>query len=250
MIFYRSRQAGVTLIEVVLVLIIAIAITLMGLRIYSGFDQDNMVRKAQFNVDQLFQAAGLYYQANCRGILNPNNSPAAVIPLTISTNLQAPGFLPNWSPQVNTVVDTTTFSVQLEQYSGPRMPSGGMYYNNWVTTPPFETSFTTNVGYVNFWVVHVAVKLQSGLNPSAYQARLFATCSANSPTTLCSTSPGAGSYMIWERLPAFASPSGSSNLIYTMPRVKAFTNLYNTDDMYGAYNPTWGASTNNYLCGG
>lgn len=245
MIFWR-KQSGVTLVELLLVFVISIAFMLAAFRIYYYFEQENMIKRAQYDADQLFQAATFYYQANCRSNLSPGTNPKA---LNITTDLITPGFLARWAPQSNIVITNSTYQVQLQYQSvGARMPSG-MIYKNWTPTP-ITIVFPNSVGNIYVWTIHVAVKLATGLNPAVYVARLNASCSATSPTTPCGPSVTPGNYIIWERLPSFANPAGNSNLWLSKPRVKSFVDLYYTDDMYQAYISSFGGSnTNNYLCG-
>lgn len=246
MFFFRKHE-GVSLLELLLVFVISIALLIVGIRLYRFFEQQNMIDKAQYNADQLFQAVTKYYQANCR-----NNLSIAINPkvLNIVTDLQNNGFLSEWNPPANTVVDISTFSVQLQYNNRPARIPAGMLYKTWTTTPPFTVTFSSSVGTVYIWTIHIAVKLQTGLNPAVYVARLNATCSANTPATACSTNPVPGPFIIWEKLPSFSSPHTKSNAWLSKARINSFNNLYYTDDMYQAYSSAFGGSTtNNYLCG-
>lgn len=262
-----KKYAGMTLIELMLVLGIAGVITVLGIQQYSQYNRDNEVREIQSAVDKLFQGLAMYYQANCRASTDP---PSAAT-LTISSLVTA-GYLSNWDPIYTSIVDASGgspnygYSIQFNAITPSpnttiRTPTS--IYNNWlgssggsltVSLPP---ATSTTVGSVYLWQSHVAVQLNSSIAPalySMYKARLGATCSAASATATCSSTPAEGKFMIWESLPSSASPSTLSPSSFFMSTVKAFTNLYYNDDMYGTANPTIQESSqaagNYYQCGG
>jgi type II secretory pathway pseudopilin PulG len=276
----RSKQTGVTLIEAVLVLLLVSAIIVLGIRQFQRYERDNQIREVQASVDQLFEALAMYYQTYCRqnpAVVFPQPPTPAPVTVRIASGVNAlvtTGYLSKWSPLVNAIVDTSYgekgFTAQFLGFTSTdgRMPSSTFY--NWtgnlsgtpstlsatqVAFPQSAMSVPQNVGVMYVWISHIAMKLTSTLDPKAYQGRTGASCYSTNPLTPCATATacgGAGSscYLIWESLPTKASRSSQSTLAPTMSRIKAFTNLYYTDDMYSASNPTWGASNNLYLCGG
>ncbi len=262
-----------------LVLMLAAVVLMLSIRQFNSYKRDNEVRQIQASVDQLFQGLAMYYQANCRnpsdslgnpvlsgsyGTLDPSHIPPPSSPYTLLTvavgnnSLVDSGYLSQWKPLSNSLVDASYgdngFSVQFNNVSAAtpsRTPDATFYA--WVggdstnANTATRVTFSSSVGTIYIWQSHIAMKLASTLDPAVYKGRLGATCSSSSATTPClSATPG--SFIIWESLPSTASRSSTSSLAPFMPTVKAFTNLYYTNDMYGAM--TGQASSNNYLCGG
>lgn len=268
MSFYKKQQ-GVTLIETVLGLVIIFALIALGIFQYQRYERDNEIREVLAQVDQLFQGLAQYYQANCRAYSTDNPNPNALpttgtLSVTLSINtgansLVSNGYIAKWSPILNKLVDVTAgekgYSAQLTgRSSANRLPRS--LFTNWVCTNPATpstcttvvTTFPTSIGTIYVWQSHIAMKLATDLDPTLYQKRLGATCTSTDAVTSCASAVP-GQYMVWESLPSSASPSTNSVLSSSMARLKAFTNMYYTDDMYAASNSTWGSSTNNYLCG-
>ena len=79
-----QRHQGVTLIEVMLVLVIGAVILLLSLDQYFVFRRDADVQQLKYNVDTLFQALSEYVQANCANT-NPNNPTISNSPLNPRT---------------------------------------------------------------------------------------------------------------------------------------------------------------------
>src|SRR5262245_26726988 len=106
-----KRYAGVTLLEVLLVLAITGMAFVMGLRLYYSFKTDADIMQVKSNVDAIFLAMAKYYRANCYGTtrvnaavipmivtitpgtLNPASSPTNPMPINIQTDLINAGYL-------------------------------------------------------------------------------------------------------------------------------------------------------------
>jgi len=274
-----GKQSGLTFIEIVLVLVIAASLVVLGLTQYNSMARDYDATKVTATVDILFQGLGNYYRANCRvqrdslgnavagtGALDPINNPGSPKVLPINSFLLANAFISQWPPQNNNLVDQSAgekgYIVQLNKLPPATNRAPTAIYNSWTTSSSLSTPYTITLNQpvglqplatMTIWTVQVAVKLATGLNPATYKALLRADCISSASgggVASCSSSPPAGSYLVWERLPSNASSQATSKLMPTMFRLKEFNNLYTNDDMYGATNPTWGASNNNYLCGG
>jgi type II secretory pathway pseudopilin PulG len=274
-----SKQSGITFIELVMVLFIASSILLLGITQFQSMSQDQDRSRITATVDILFQGLANYYRANCRvqrdassnpvagtGVLDPVNSPTSPKVLAINSFLRANTFISQWPPQNNNLVDTTAgeygFIVQLNKLTPSTTRGPTAIYNNWTPgaspSAPYSISLNQPAGIqtlatATVWTVQVAVKLASGLDPATYKTLLRADCLSSvsgGAVTPCSSLPGGGDYLVWERLPSNATTQATSKVAPSMFRLKEFTNLYNNDDMYGATNKTWGASSNNYLCGG
>lgn len=129
----RRKQAGVSLIELMLVLAIMVSIMVLGIRFYSQYRLQASKTVLAAKVDQLFQAMKFYYQANCRQALDNNavaQSPGTLDPtvignnltlaLNITNNLVTPGFISDWQP-LNVLVDNSAepdqgYYVQFNRY--------------------------------------------------------------------------------------------------------------------------------------
>lgn len=222
--------------------------------------------------------------ATDKATLDPVNVASTSVPFPVmnqTLNLLTAGkyliSTQTWPPSPNTFIDgsgTTDdhgFVVQFNPVTPSRSPAG--IYQNWETVngstgtgvamqsnPSYRTPSLTSVGTIYIWRIQVSVKLAPGLVPDAttFKLRFSADClssqhggyvdpcSANNP----------GEYLVWERLPSFASPKTATNYWTTMPGVKEFNQLYTNDDLYGAENSTFRTTSgvtganNNYLCGG
>jgi type II secretory pathway pseudopilin PulG len=250
-----KQQVGVTLIEVVLVLVLGASILMMGIRQYQSFKRDTDVQQLKYNVDMLFQALANFYYANCGfgipkagdtptpGRLSPTYSPAPTTPYTSisAMYLATNGFL-NTTLPLNPLVDNSGeqyngYTVQFNQYHSDRMiPTRG--------SPP---SSLVKMGTVYIWKAQVAVKLKQAAQAEQYKSLLGADCSASDPHALCS-SASSGDYLIWERMPSFATPSSESNYGLTNQTNKQFNQMYTT---YPILNLTNGTRSNDqfFLCG-
>lgn len=98
------RERGMTLIEIMLVLVMAGLIIIMGIRQYFSFREDANVTLVKSNTDALFAAMGLYFQRNCagsNGTLSPYNSANTSSPtfftapraIDINNELITPGYM-------------------------------------------------------------------------------------------------------------------------------------------------------------
>ena len=67
----NRRSAGISLVEVLLIVTIAMTILIIGFRQYSQFRWTQNVTQAKQNITRLLQAANVYYYANCSKNLRP-----------------------------------------------------------------------------------------------------------------------------------------------------------------------------------
>lgn len=61
----KKKYHGVTLLEVMLVLAIGASITVLSLRMYRTYVNDQYLGQIQLTVDSIFTAMGIYFKANC-----------------------------------------------------------------------------------------------------------------------------------------------------------------------------------------
>lgn len=247
---YKKRNAGVTLLELSLVLAIAGSITLFAIRSYQVFRLDEDVHQLQFNVDTIFNAMAQYYEVNCRGTidatgkqvpgaLNPdNNPPTPYFPIDISNDLRnGPGgaYLTINYP-VDALVDTkgpgtmgyiaqfnyfTQNKLVCTETNGTPVLSG--YDTNCKTTGQMAT--------IVEWQAQVAVKLKDAQTANTFLKLLGATCvsdvAAGQTVTPCNQNPKAGSYVVWEREP-MSSPETTSGFETFTPYLEQFKQMYTT----------------------
>jgi hypothetical protein len=106
---------------------------------------------------------------------------------------------------------------------------------------------------VVFWEIQVTVKLSDPNAGVRLKGVLGADCFSDTATD-CNASVQKPSYLIWKRVPAFASPKTTSILWGSLSDFKEFTMQYTHDPMYELSNPNGYAGTTTsdyyYLCGG
>ena len=117
----RRRMLGVSLMELIIVLALISGIMMLAFRQYESMKRDSDANQLLYNVDQIFQAAADYYQANCRrqinpstgltvgtaGTLDPDYTPAPTNPYPVSvTSLRSGGYLTATLPP-NPLVDSS-----------------------------------------------------------------------------------------------------------------------------------------------
>lgn len=261
MIAVKKRERGISLVEMLLVLILGGAIIFLSMRQYQVFRQDADVQQLEANVDTLFQAMTQYYRANCYGTqnptsgiltpgtLNPMNATSPLPgprPINIDTDLVARGYLPANTPfPANPIVNdagagTSRFKGYVAQFN--------------VMTSTRTTSGTT-VGTVVIWKPQIAVLVRNTALAQQYLRQsggdCLSTLNGNTVRTCIATSTG--TYIVWERLPSYASTRGNSNLWQARARLNQFTQMYSvypTPNLLTRSGQTPANQTQYYLCGG
>lgn len=252
--YYKIQ--GVTLLEILLVLAISSAIILFGIQQYTSYQSNIYQDQLRHNVDSLFQGLANYYRANCieylsssgrikQGSLDPVSEkpptppwtpPPWTYPIDIHDDLYevwtsgptTPGFLSRWPFLPNPLLKLNHYVVQFNLTEPSR--SQGM---SATSSPPLKLP-------IYLLKAQVAVELsdKASQNANAYQQLLGADCLSDASTvtffgisrtivTPCSESSG-GNYLVWERLPSFASPNTTTDLWPAMPLVNQFLQMYNT----------------------
>jgi prepilin-type N-terminal cleavage/methylation domain-containing protein len=258
------KQSGFTLLESMLVLAIASSILLLSVRQYQSYKIDSDVNQVLYNVDQLFQAASYYYQANCRnqvnsttmvpiansGVLDPSNNPSS--PLAVSpNNLYLSRYLSQLLP-INPIVF----------YNAAAAPMSGYVVQFNLQTPQTQRVVnlsgggTANAGTIYVWKIQVAVRLANAAKASQYLNLLRGDClsrQVGSIVTPCPSvlaPPVAGdSYVVFERLPSLPSSEGNSGLNATNVMVKQFNQQYTTYPILYLTSGVTPVPPQNYLCG-
>ncbi len=278
----RSKlPKGMTLLEIMLVTTIGAALLVGSFKMYQSMEIENNLEQVQYNVDVLFQSLAGYYHANCYGqgditstgaptspgTLNPKVSPAPVSPkpIDIIGDLVNPGYLAKW-PLVNVpLLDNTNVAETYVVQFNEAPPITPIQVNACVILDPSKPcvsqlstvaalnnlpSAAPNISQTIVWKAQVAVKLADPDAAAAFAGRLSADCTSDlSGSTVSPCSAGTpGPYLVWERLPSFASPETRSSFWISMPLLKQFNLQYTHDQMYELQNSN--AGTQNYLCGG
>lgn len=269
-----------TLLEVMLVLAIGGSILILSLKQYFQWSEQSSAQQLQYNVDSLFQAMAYYYKSNCAdsydgsgmpvassGALSPTSityPPTTSVTVTM-TALQSDGLLPNWQP-LNPLVNASggTSSPAYVLQFNPMTMNRNVYacWNFGTTVPgrvcttPQQIPTSASTPYpadVVLWRIQIAVLIQDTTNIEVYKNQLLADCisstGTNGTVTPCATSTGTGDYLVWERLPSFASPTMANTSSQSIQNLKTFNLQYSHDQMY-EFNNVTDASSQWYLCGG
>lgn len=266
---------GVTMLELMLVILIGSSILLFSLEQYREYQANQYAIQLRSSVDSILQAMSYYYQGNCqRGTLSPSMLPAfPPNPPIFNRNGNLwndlnNGFLPaNWQG-LNVIVDNSAanqgYSVQFNYYEAtkpispgrnttvcsPFWSSGNPFIASGCSTTPAPIIGSIIVG----WQIQVAVKMHDPNTTLDYMGLAGADCAlATLPTNQpadCSQQPANPpyNYLIWLRLPSFASPTIGTPLWLTTPMVKQFNEAYTHDPMYEIFMRST-SSPYYYLCG-
>jgi prepilin-type N-terminal cleavage/methylation domain-containing protein len=279
-----SLPKGMTLLEILLVITIGAGLLVASLRMAQQMSTDQGIQQIQTNVDVIFQGMTNYYRTQCYGsgdtlatglptvigTLNPKKNPVPANPmiLDVTLDLANKGYIEasKWPLPIVSLLDNTsvnqTYVVQFNQ-SPPMTP---VQVNACIITdyslkecvPALDAagnasklpSTGSNISQIIIWRAQVAVLAKDPTNAEVYKMVLGANCTSKltgSSVNPCSMGTP-GPYIVWEKLPSFASPNTRSSLWLSMPLLKQF-NLQNThDQMYELQNSN--AGIQNYLCNG
>jgi hypothetical protein len=269
----KTPISGVTLVEAILVMAVASSIIMIAMKQARIYRNDNDINQVLHDVDEVFQGASYFYQANCKmqadpvtgpiggtGVLDPKYFPAPPAtptptppsnpyPVTIA-QLKSGGFLTNkvaFSPIVNTSAANDGFIVQFNQDISDRSFS---------TSAPVTT---IKLGKIIMWQIQVAVLLRNPAKALVYGKLLGADClstvdpSGTTVTPCSSAPPGLPTppvYAVWSRLPSYATPASNSNQWISNADRQVFNQLYETYPVSVLQNvPASSYPQQNYLCG-
>jgi hypothetical protein len=269
----KTPMSGVTLVEFMLVLAVASSIIMLAMKQYRMLKVDSDVNQVLVDVDQIFQAASYFYQANCKmqqdpvngpiggtGQLDPSyfpappaaptpTPPANPFPITV-TDLRSGGFLTS-KVMLSSIINTNSvndgFMVQFNMNSSDR---------TFDTTPPVTT---VKLGKIIVWRIQVAALLRDPSKALQYKNLFRADClstldPSGTTVTPCSVIgagvPSPPIYVVWTRLPSYATPESNSNAWITNASMKEFNQLYETYPVsYLQGVPASSYPAQNYLCG-
>ncbi len=275
----KKKQAGVTLIEIMLVIAIAAMLIFFSIRQYQIFKLDNDVRALQVNVDQLFEGMGRFYQAECYGRtrsnvssfpttygrLNPRVSSVTTFPIAPVTDLETPGYINGADFPLSPLVDTTGdaddepfngYVLQFNRISEVKQACTSVCNASQVVTglnSAGNCCATRNVGTIVTWIPQVAVLLKNPDTALAYLRLLGADClssmSGANVTPCTGTGPGSGNYVVWERQVSFGSQDAATDSMLLNPTVKQFTNMYRVEPMTSVTGKSHSPEFQYYVCG-
>lgn len=231
----KTNQSGLTLLEVLLVLVLITTIVLFSLRQYEIFKLDAEVKQVRANVDNLLQAGANYYQANCNHNLDSNQT---ILPISVNT-LQDQDFLTAILAP-SPLIDDKTYVVQLNKVKDD--PNRMMNLTPTTQVP---------VGKIIIWRIQVAAKLKDEKQAETYKNLLGADCLSNAnggSVTPCESAVSQGNYAVWERLPSFASAEAQSDYWVSNPLLKQFNQMYTTYPILSLTNQ-FKTSHQDYRCG-
>ncbi|MHB1946679.1 MAG: prepilin-type N-terminal cleavage/methylation domain-containing protein [Gammaproteobacteria bacterium] len=249
----RKHQLGVTLLEILLALAIGAAVILMGIQQYRQYQTQQSLAQLQFNVDQLFQGLSFYYVNYCSSL----STSSTTYPLNVHTDLEVPGYLSthwqSYNPLINNTDTANNYIVQFNISTGTppnRYENACWNFTGKASDLTCTTPQATQAS-VYLWRAQVAIEFPSTANMTALKNLLVADCISDlsgSAVTPCDSSPPAtGHYLVWERLPSFATSSSSSGLWTSIPVLQEFNLQYTHDQMYEFQNSTY-SSSQNYMC--
>jgi type II secretory pathway pseudopilin PulG len=266
----RQKISGITLLESLLAIAIAVSLLLLGIRQYEQYRIEASFIEVKKNVDVLFQALGQYYQANCRnlsdeavaipagrasqttlgdlapgGALNVDYSTAnTAYPVNIQTALSANHYLPDNWPMVTPIVDASTYSARFIFKLGTKQAYACWNFYNTAGQVQCNTSLyfpsATDIGpqdiqpnQVAFWLVQVSVQVQNdpgGTKTSAFLGPTGASC-ASGVADRCDGST-TPHFLIWQQLPTKSGSRINSDLWVSQSQEAMFNQQYTHDVMY------------------
>lgn len=259
----KARNSGMTILEVLLVLMIGASIIMLSLRQYASYRRDADAVRVLANVNAIFQAMSAYYRTNCYGTVDSNQklipgtlNPAKYYPSTtpinktldIQTELIDTGFLPLTKFPLNPLVNSAGAGMNgyVAQFNRVEPPTDRTICSS--NTTPCPPANIIPVGKVIVWRAQVAVELKNPATARQFFNILAGDCRSTSGTTECKDSTNTGNFVIWERVPTSSNTKTLSSYWVTMPTVTQFTQMYTTNPMSSLTNGS-ATDTQYYVCG-
>lgn len=255
----KSHIEGVTIFEIMLVLVIMAGILYFSISQYLLFRRDADIRIVQSNVDMLYDSMVKYFYANCD---DPTVDrvlysyyPQQYYPLRLNTLINSqylilpPNQLMPFSPIVNVKGKDQGYMLQFNQFVNKTPPP--VLPQRTIQVSPDGT--TVNAGSIILWQIQVAVELQDKTNAKLYKNLLGADCLSNASGNYvipCEDAPAnADQYAVWMRLPGLGSSEANSSYWQTKPLLRQFNQMYGTDPILSLTYETSLTQTQYYRCG-
>ncbi|MBA3661306.1 MAG: type II secretion system protein [Gammaproteobacteria bacterium] len=245
-------QLGITLLEILLVMVIGASIIVLSLQQYLSYRRDADVFQLQANVDLLFQTLEKYFRANCATANFNVKNPLVYVPVTLES-LMNEGYLTlsNNRMQVNPLIDSeSTGQGYILQFNQINDTLGNLP----VRTQP--NGDAKSLGSITIWQAQVAVKLNNSQLIPQYKNILGADCTSNFvsgwgyvlPCTEVAAGSTSGDYIVFTKLPSYPSSRANNNYWATTPTVKQFRQMYTTDPILNLLSG-YQSGTQYYTCG-
>ena len=279
-----SKAAGYTLLEIILVLVIAASVIILGMRQYLQYKNSTDIDQVKYNINVLMQGINNFYRANCAAgkPLDPATNNVTTYPIDISS-LMAQGYLTtNAQGQFvanNPIVDASQgkdgYFAQLNRTIIPRTICTA-------TSGAGACTASTNGGNIVIWTAQVGVALTKPSLAPQYQTLLNAACTSsarggneivdcsqagafqaqcvtlrsqgpvgNATANQNGCPPSGGTYnnfLVWQQLPSFFSNQGQSPLWLSRSTVQQFTQQYTTAPITYLTGSTSAANNQYFLC--
>lgn len=244
-----KRQLGITLVEILLVIIISIGLLFLSVRQYESFRVDADAMQLQNNVDTLLQAVARFYFANCNGsfnpngtpvftpgLLHPNRNPSNPFLVNIQNQLVNSGYISAAPFPINPIVNSgspaTQFGGYVTQLNSTTQTRLICQTGNKATGTTAATGCTGTVqtGTIIIWEPQVAVLIKDTTKVQAYAALLGADCTSSLSGTAVApcTKNQPGNYLVWQRAPSMPSISirGNSSYLGLQGVLNSFNFMY------------------------
>lgn len=269
------KASGMTLIETILVLAIAASLVLLGISMYRSAETDKNYFFLRSNVDFLFQAMKGFYQYECDIALgpdgaiasggkltfNPTDGTAAGVPVEFKVNTVKNYIDFDWPRVAVVAASGAVDQVYFAQFNPTIASSNKQAYacSPYATGAQCSNPVPIPGSNILLWQSQVVVKMKDPAKTTYYLAKAGADCAVRtfSPGTVVDCSRGvsfgqSANYMVWQRMPSFASPDIKSPLWVSNPVLKEFKLQYTHDPMYELYNQSATPSLvyKYYYCGG
>ncbi len=268
--FNKTQQRGLSLPELLLVIVIGMSISYMSIRQYRIWRNDADASAVRENIDTIMQAMAKYYRQNCYGSTNPTTAavtpgtlnpnyvptPTNTVPINIITELKGNHLLPNalaFNPLLNQTAGNplTGYVAQFNLYPSHerRICTQG---TNAFSAGSASCTASAAIGTVVNYTIQVAILLKDTAHAQTYLHQLQGDCLSNlagNIVTPCNAPDhSAGPYVVWERQPSLVSSRDNSTYWSSLPNVNQFTQMYTTSNIL-VLTDGLATSQQSYLCG-
>lgn len=236
---HRAHSAGVTLLEVLLVLAVGGMLLVLGIKQYNFYQRGAEIAELQANADQLFFAAVKYYQAECGKdkLLDPLANPSLPdqVILNVQTDLIDGGYLDNKFPKNNRLVNDGSgykgYYVQLNKDDS--------YKRTIEVCDDVDCTSTTTkeIGTIIIWHIQVGVRMKNNSSTDLNNIKnaLSANClsaASGAGVRTCAQNVS-GDNIVFELLPGYAVSRSDAQSQFWMstPIVTQFNQMYTTEPL-------------------
>lgn len=268
--FNKKQIQGVTLLESLLVLAIISAILFLGVRQYNSFRLYGETATVQSNVDSIFSGLAQYYRSNCYGTMANiyNSSDSAITPtytpgtlntaktqttpyaVNVATDLSNAGYM-QYKLSPSTLVNTASASAYIAQFNPSPPQAQQICIEADTGTSPYTCTTQQQTGTIVSWTAQVSVLMKDTTKASTYGKLMGADCTSTLNGTYvnpCSSNTP-GPYVVWQRQPSFASTQANSTYWPSMPVLKQFTQMYQSEQQSTSASSNHSPEYQYFYCG-